>query len=41
VQERPDAKGQQLTLPAVDESLRSRLDELRGALAGKPLRPCR
>ena len=41
VQERPDAKGQQLTLPAVDDALRSRLDELRAPLAGKPLHPCR
>lgn len=41
VVERPEVRGQQLKFPAVDEALRSRLDELRGALAGKPLRPCR
>ena len=41
VQERPDLRGQRLTLPALDESLRVRLDELRTALSGKPLRPCR
>lgn len=41
VQERPDIRGQKLTLPAVNEDLRSRLDELRTVLAGKTLRPCR
>ncbi|GAC1526092.1 MAG: hypothetical protein NVS2B4_02540 [Ramlibacter sp.] len=41
VQERPDVKGQKLTLPSVDEVLRTRLDDLRPVLAGKPLRPCR
>jgi hypothetical protein len=41
VQERVDLRGQRLTLAAVDDALRPRLDELRGALAGKPLRPCR
>jgi hypothetical protein len=41
VQERPDTRGQRLTLPAVDDTLRPRLDELRAALNGKPLRPCR
>ena len=41
VQERPEIRGQRLTLPALDDSLRARLDELRPALAGKPLRPCR
>ena len=41
LQERPDVTGQKLTLPAVDEGLRSRLDDLRAPLAGKPLRPCR
>jgi hypothetical protein len=41
LQERPDVKGQHLTLPAVDDALRARLDELRIPLAGKPLRSCR
>jgi hypothetical protein len=33
--------GQLLTLPAVDDNLRPRLEELRPALNGKNLRPCR
>jgi len=41
VQERPEQKGQRLQLPAVDDALRPRLDELKFALAGKPLRACR
>jgi hypothetical protein len=41
LQERPDQRGQRLTLPAVDDALRPRLDELRGVLGGRPLRPCR
>jgi hypothetical protein len=41
VQERPESRGQRLVLPVVDDVLRSRLDELRAALDGKPLRPCR
>ena len=41
VQERPEQKGVQLKLPAVDDTLRPRLDELKFALASKPLRPCR
>ena len=41
VQERPDVKGQKLTLLAVNDDLRGRVDELRTALAGKTLRPCR
>jgi hypothetical protein len=41
VQERPEQRGQRLLLPAVDDSLRPRLDELKAALNGKPLRPCR
>lgn len=40
-QERPELRGQRLLLPVVDDSLRPRLDELRGALNAKPLRPCR
>jgi hypothetical protein len=41
VQERPEARGQMLKLPAVDDSLRPRLDDLTLALNGKTLRPCR
>jgi hypothetical protein len=41
VQEKPEAKGQLLKLPAVDDTLRPRLDDLTSALAGKPLKACR
>jgi hypothetical protein len=41
VQERPEARGQLLKLPTVDDSLRARLEDLKPALSGKPLRPCR
>ncbi|HEX7888466.1 MAG TPA: SPOR domain-containing protein [Ramlibacter sp.] len=41
VQERPEQRGQRLTLPAVDDNLRPRLEELKPVLAAKPLRPCR
>ena len=41
VLERPEARGQQLRLLAVDDALRPRLDELKPALNGKSLRPCR
>lgn len=41
VQERPEMRGQLLKLPAVDDSLRPRLDDLRPALNGKSLRTCR
>jgi cell division septation protein DedD len=41
VQERPAARGQRLTLPAVDDALRPKLDEVRAVLAGKTLRACR
>ena len=40
VQERPDAPGFILRLPAVDEALRAQVEALRPALAGKTLRPC-
>ncbi|MDE2604403.1 MAG: SPOR domain-containing protein [Burkholderiales bacterium] len=40
VQERPAQNGLRLQLPAVDDTLRPRLDELKPALANKPLRPC-
>jgi hypothetical protein len=41
VQERPEMRGQLLKLPAVDDGLRPRLDDLRPALSGKSLLPCR
>jgi hypothetical protein len=41
VQERAEAKGQLLKLPSVDDALRPKLDDLKSALAGKPLKPCR
>ena len=41
VQERAEARGMMLKLPAVDETLRARLDELKAGLGGKGLRNCR
>ena len=41
VQERPEQRGQRLVLPAVDDSLRPRVDQLNTLLANKTLRPCR
>jgi hypothetical protein len=41
VQERPEQRGQRLLLPAVDDNLRPRVDELKAPLATRPLRPCR
>jgi hypothetical protein len=41
VQERPEQRGQRLLLPAVDDNIKFRLDELKPVLNGKPLRPCR
>jgi cell division protein FtsN len=41
LQERPEQRGQRLLLPAVDDNLRPRLDELRTVLLTRPLRPCR
>lgn len=40
-QERAEVRGQKLLLPALDDTLRGRVDELRGLLNGKPLRACR
>ena len=40
VQERPDAPGFTLRLPAVNETLRPQLEALRPAMAGKTLRTC-
>ncbi len=41
VQERPESRGPALRLPAVDDTLRARLEDVRAALAGQPLQPCR
>jgi hypothetical protein len=41
VQERPELRGQLLKLPAVEDKLRVRLQDIRPALGGKSLRPCR
>jgi hypothetical protein len=41
LQERPEQRGQRLTLPAVDDNLRARLPDLTGPLSTKPLRSCR
>lgn len=41
VQEREELRGQLLKLPAVDDSLRPRLEDLKPALGDKNLRPCR
>ena len=40
VQERSDAPGFTLRLPAVNDALRPQLEALRGAMAGKTLRAC-
>ena len=41
VQEKPEARGQSLRLPAVDDTLRPRLDDLKAALNGKAMKACR
>jgi hypothetical protein len=41
VQERAELRSQVLRLPAVDDSLRGRLDELKAGLGAKNLRACR
>jgi hypothetical protein len=41
VQEHPEMSSQQLTLPAVDDALRPRVEALRPVLEGMKLRPCR
>ncbi len=41
VQERTEFRGVSLKIPAVDDSIRSSLVELKPALAGKPLRVCK
>ncbi|MBT9514238.1 MAG: SPOR domain-containing protein [Acidovorax sp.] len=40
IQERPDSPGFTLRLPAVNDALRTQLDSLRSAMAGKTLRTC-
>jgi hypothetical protein len=40
LQERAEERGLALQLPAVDEALKARLEELKPALAGKSLSPC-
>jgi hypothetical protein len=40
VQERPDAPGFTLRLPAVTDTLRPQLEALRPAMSGKTLRTC-
>jgi hypothetical protein len=40
VQELPEMRRSMLRIPAVDEALKSRLEELRPALGDKPLRSC-
>ena len=41
LQERPEQRGQRLTLPAVDDALRPLVDALKPVLTTTPLRPCR
>ncbi len=41
VQERPETRGQLLRLAAVDDSLRTRIDDIRPALGARNLRSCR
>jgi hypothetical protein len=41
MQERAPVSGWKLTLPALDDTLRARVDDVRPALGGKTLRPCR
>jgi hypothetical protein len=40
LQERPDLRGHRLVLPAVDDALRPRLNDLKPVLAATTLRPC-
>jgi hypothetical protein len=41
VQEKAESKGQLLKLTSVDDTLRPKLDDLKSALNGKPLKACR
>jgi hypothetical protein len=40
VQEQVELRGNLLKIPQADDTLRSRLDEFKSTLAGKPLQPC-
>ena len=40
VQERPELRGTVFRIPAVNETVKARLDELKATLAGNTLRPC-
>ena len=40
VQERPESRGTVFRIPAVNETVKARLDELKATLAGNTLRPC-
>jgi len=40
VQERPEARGQMLKLPAADAAIKTKLEALKLQLAGKPLQAC-
>ena len=40
VQERPEVRATRLMFPAVDDTLRPRLEEIKPLLGGKPLRAC-
>lgn len=40
VQERPETRGTILRIPTADDAIRTRLDELKTALADKPLKSC-
>ena len=41
VQERPELRGTLFRIPVVDDALKAKLEVLKTALAGKPLRPCK
>lgn len=41
VQERAEVRGTLLKIPVADDAVKARLDELKAALAGKSLRPCK
>jgi hypothetical protein len=41
VQEHAEVRGTLLRVPAADDALRAKLDELKPLLAGKVLSPCR
>jgi hypothetical protein len=41
IQERPEERGEVLRLPAVDDTLRTKIDDIKLLLGGEPLRTCR